>query len=288
MKKLLPIIIALPVFLLALLFMQPEATTPLVVAAANLPEGHTLVAADVQISQVAKSQAPQGAFSDPAQVVGQTLRVFRGAGDVINPAHLGGEVITLAPDERAVAIHVTDAAGLAGLIRPGDTVGVTAVLDSPDGPFAKTVANGLRILYISPDFKAVQEAAAAPSSAASGDPFGGGGSSSASQAPRETEGTVVLAVPVEAVTIGYDFSTLGINSESRLVSLTDLLPALDLVASVQLSLFLEPDKPETFITSGVFLPNLVITPGPTPTVTPCPAGVCATPAVAPTIIAPIP
>jgi pilus assembly protein CpaB len=285
MKKLLPILIALPVFLLALAFMRPEATTSIVVAAMDLPEGHTLAATDVQVSQVPKSQAPQNAFSDPAQVIGQTLRVYRSAGDVISPGHLGGEMIILAPDERAVAIHVTDAAGLAGLIRPGDTVGVTAVMESQEGPFAKTVANGLRVLYISPEFKAVQEAASVPASTSSGDPFSGSGASS--QRPRELEGTVVLAVPVEAVTIGYDFSTFGVNSESRLVSLTDLLPALDLVANIQLSLFLEPDSPESFITSGVFLPNLVITPGPTPTATPCPGGICAA-STTPTAVAPIP
>ena len=285
MKKLLPILIAIPVFLLSLLFMRPEATAPVVVAAMDLPEGHTLAATDVTVSQVPKSQAPQGAFSDPSQLVGQTLRVFRGAGDVIFPNHLGGEVIILAPDERAVAIHVTDTAGLAGLIRSGDTVGVTAVIESQDGPFAKTVANGLRVLYISPEFKAAQEVAA-PASSSSGDPFAGG-SSTAAQDRRETEGTVVLAVPVEAITIGYDFSTFGVNSESRLVSLTDLLPALDLVANVQLSLFLEPDAPESFITSGVFLPNLVITPGPTPTATPCPGGICG-PSATPTAFSPIP
>jgi len=285
MKKLLPIVIAIPVFLLALLLMRPEATTPVVVAAMDLPEGHTLAATDLTVSQVPQSQAPQGAFSDPAQLVGQTLRVFRGTGDVIYPSHLGGEVIVLAPDERAVAIHVTDAAGLAGLIRPGDTVGVTAVMDSQEGPFAKTVANGLRVLYISPEFKASQgDPSAFTASSSPSDPFAGG---AASQSPRETEGTVVLAVPVEAITIGYDFSTFGVNSESRLVSLTDLLPALDLVTNIRLSLFLEPDAPEFFITSGVFLPNLVITPGPTPTATSCPAGMCA-PAAAPTIAAPIP
>ncbi len=285
MKKLLPILIALPVFVLSLLFMRPEATTPVVVAATDLPEGYTLTAADISVSQVSKSLAPQGAFNDPVQVVGQTLRVFRGAGDVIFPSHLGGEVIVLAPDERAVAIHVTDAAGLAGLIRTGDTVGVTAVVESRDGPFAKTVANGLRILYISPEFKAIQGAISSPSTSPSGDPFAG--SSTAAQSQREAEGTVVLAVPVDAITIGDDFSTFGVNSESRLVSLTDLLPALDLVANVQLSLFLEPDAPESFITSGVFLPNLVITPGPTPTATPCPGGICA-PSTTPTAVAPLP
>ena len=80
MKKLLPILIALPVFLLSLIFLRPEATSPVVVAATDLLEGHILVASDVTIMQVPKSQAPQGAFSDPSQVIGQTLRVFRGAG----------------------------------------------------------------------------------------------------------------------------------------------------------------------------------------------------------------
>jgi len=285
MKKLLPIIIASLVFLLSLLLMRPEATTPVVVAAIDLPEGHTLVTSDITVSQVSKSQAPQDAFTDPATLIGQRLRVFRGAGDVIKTSNLGGEVITLAPDERAVAIHVNDAAGLAGLIRPGDTVGVSAVMESQEGAFAKTVASGLRVLYISPEFKAAQGSPQIDPSSLSTSPFNSD-VSTISQPSRELEGTVVLAVPVDAITIGYDFSTYGVNSESRLVSLTDLLPALDSVDSVQLSLFLEPDAPESFITSGLFLPDLVITPGPTPTATPCPGGVCAH--SAPTLLAPIP
>ncbi len=285
MKKLLPMIIACIVFLLSLVFLRPEATTSVVVAAIDLPEGHTLVNTDVTISQVPKSHAPKSAFSGPSQVIGQTLRVFRGAGDVISPSNLGGEVISLAPDERAVAIHVTDAAGLAGLLRPGDTVGVSAVMESQEGAYAKTVANGLRVLYLSPEFRALQGTSQPAASSTSASPFTGGVSTLSKQ-PRELEGTVVLAVPVEAATIGYDFSSLGVNSESRLVSMTDLLPALDLVDSVRLSLFLEPDTPETFITSGLFLPDLVITPGPTPTITPCLGGSC--PLSTPTIIAPIP
>jgi pilus assembly protein CpaB len=285
MKKYLPILIALPVFLLSLLFLRPEATVPILVAAIDLPEGHTLVASDVTLSQVPKSQASQGAFNDPSQVVNQTLRVFRGAGDVITPSHLGGEAITLASNERAIAIHVSDASGLAGLLRPGDTVGVTAVMAQLDGSFAKTVASSLRVLYISPEFKATQGTVQATSSSVTGSSFTGGVSASL-QHQRELEGTVVLAVPVEAITIGYDFSTFGINSESRLVSLTDLLPALDLVDYVHLSLFLEPDVAESFITSGLFLPDLVITPRPTPTATPCPGGMC--PATTPSMASPLP
>lgn len=278
MKKLLPILIAVPVFLFALTMMRPEATVAVVVAAYDLPEGHTLSEADLQVRRSPRSQAPEGALDDPAKIVGQTLRVFRGAGDVINLSHLGGEEIVLSSEERAVAIHVSDAAGLAGLIRTGDTVGVTAVMESNEGPFAKTVANGLRILYISPEFRAIQQPQTASSS--SGDAFSGG-SASSSQSPRELEGTVVLAVPVDAVTVGYDFSSFGVNSESQLVYLTDLLPALDLVGNVQLSLFLEPDAPEAFVTSGLFLPDLVITPGPTPTPTACPGGLCDNPLTTP-------
>jgi hypothetical protein len=132
----------------------------------------------------------------------------------------------------------------------------------------------LRVLYISPEFKAAQGAGSSSATSVSSSSFTDGVNSS-SERPRELEGTVVLAIPVDAITIGYDFSTLGVNSESRLVSLTDLLPALDSVDTVRLSLFLEPDAPELFITSGLFLPDLVITPGPTPTATACPGGVCA-------------
>jgi pilus assembly protein CpaB len=228
---------------------------------------------------------PPGAVSDPSQLLNQPLRVFRGAGEVITPAHLGGESITLAPSERAIAIHVSDAAGLAGLLRPGDTVGVTAVMDQLEGSFAKTVASSLRVLYISPDFKAEETSDLEAGSTITSNSFSGGFSSSL-QHSRDTQGTVILAVPVEAITVGYDFSSFGINSESRLVSLTDLLPALDQVDYVHLSLFLEPDTAEPFFTSGLFLPDLVITPRPTPTATPCPAGSCPSPT--PTLAAPLP
>jgi pilus assembly protein CpaB len=276
MKKYLPILIALPVFIISLLFLRPEATQPILVAASDLPDGHLLVASDITLKQVPKSLVPQGAVSDPSRLINQTLGVFRGAGEVITPAHLGGESISLAPNERAIAIHVNDAAGLAGLLHPGDTVGVTAVMDQLEGSFAKTVASSLRVLYISPDFKALEGSSSTTGSPTTSSAFNGGFSTSF-QYRRDTEGTVVLAVPVEAITVGYDFSSFGISSESRLVSLTDLLPALDQVDYVHLSLFLEPDTAEPFFTSGLFLPDLVITPQPTATATPCPGGACPSP-----------
>jgi hypothetical protein len=158
-------------------------------------------------------------------------------------------------------------------------------MESQAGPFAKTVASGLRVLYISPEFKAAEGTTQSAASSISNSPFSGS-AGTLSQRPRQQEGTVVLAVPVAAITIGYDFSIIGVISERRMVSLTDLLPALDLVDSVRLSLFLEPDAPEPFITSGLFLGDLVITPAPTSTATPCPGSVCAQSTA--TIAAPIP
>jgi pilus assembly protein CpaB len=269
MKKLFPLFLAVPVFLAALVLLWPPPGVAVVVAAADLPEGLTLSPADLALRQLPPDLVPPGAFHDPAGLVGQTLRVARSPGDAILPANLGGEQLHLGTHERAVAIRVSDSAGLAGLLRPGDTVGVTAVLEGSGGAFAKTVAGGLRVLYLSPEFRSGQSQGGQTADAGM---FGGGVSAPAR--PRETEGTVLLAVPVDAVSIGYDFSAFGLASESRLVNLTDLLPALDLVANVRLSLFLEPAAAGALVTSGLFLPDLVVTPGPSPTPTECAPGAC--------------
>jgi len=77
----------------------------------------------------------------------------------------------------------------------------------------------------------------------------------------------VLAIPTDAQLLAYDFASFGVESETRLLFLVDLLPALDNAQNVQLSMVLEPDQPDEMITSGVYLPDLVITPGPSPTPT---------------------
>jgi pilus assembly protein CpaB len=254
------LLIAGLVFAAALFLLRPEATVPVVTASRTLPLGHTIVEADLALVQYPKSLVPEGAFVETTAVIGQTLSVTRSAGDVLYPANLGGEKLVLAPGERAVALQVTDAAGLAGLLKPGDHVGLTAVIFAQEGAFAKNVANGLRVLYVSPDFTALDplEGAAEP---------GGSGFSATSSRSRATQGTVVLAISTQVQLLAYDFAPFGVESEARLLNLVDLLPALDNAQNVQLSLVLEPDQPDELITSGVYLPDLVITPGPSPTPT---------------------
>ena len=269
MKRFLPLLIGGVVFLFALVMMQPESTVPVVVAAAHLPAGHTLVEADLALQEYPQSMAPEGAFLETQPLLGQTLGVERRAGDVFYPENLGGEAIVLGRDERAVAIRVTDSGGLAGLLKPGDRVGVTAIL--PDlagsGTFGKAVIGGLRVLYISPSFKA-EEPQAEP---VEQDESGLGASGSFAQNRQDT-GTVVLAVPITARVVGYDFAAFGVPNDTKLVYAVDLLPALDQAGNAKLALYLEPEKPAAFVSSGVYLPDLVRTPGPSPTPTETPIG----------------
>ncbi len=265
----LPKILAAVGLLGAFLFFrsQKQETVTVVVAAADLPAGHTLAASDLSTADVLASSAPAAAFTDPAAVAGQTLRVARLSGDVIAAEHLGGQTLELQPDERAVGIEVADSAGLAGLLKPGDMVGLTAVLRDSSGAYSKVIAEGLRVLYVSPEFSALDPLSAQRIQT------GGGDNVTTSVQPgttRDTQGTVVLAVPVRAQVVAYDFAAFGVQSETRLVNLVDLLPALDSAANVTLSLYLQPESAKAFRSPGVYLPDLVVTPGPSPTPTATP------------------
>ncbi len=250
---------------------QKQETLTVVVAAADLPAGHTLTASDLTTAPVLASGAPAAAYTDPAAVVGQTLRVARLSGDVIAAEHLGGQTLELQPDERAIGIEVTDSAGLAGLLKPGDLVGVTAVLRDSGGAYSKVIAENLRVLYVSPEFSALDPLSAQRIQAQDGNVT----TSVQTSGTRDTQGTVVLAVPVKAQVVAYDFAPFGVQPESRLVNLVDLLPALDSAQNVTLSLYLQPEAARTFRSPGVYVPDLVVTPGPSPTPTPAPLSAAA-------------
>jgi pilus assembly protein CpaB len=269
-KKYLPYLLAVLVFFIALALLRPPEQTQVAVAAVDLPAGHILTEGDLVMKGVpADLLPPEGAITDPAVAVGQALRIDRSAGDLILTAHLGEKPVTLQPDERAVAIQVSDSAGLAGIIRPGDRVGVTAILTDGDytaqGVFSKATVENLRVLYIQPSFQA-EDPAEAAGRIITPDPQTG----IAVQRQRSKEGVVVLAVPAKAQAVVYDFQSSGIEATTavRLVNAVELLSALDQADNVKLSLYLMPDEAQPMNTSGLWLPELVIrqmTPTPTPT-----------------------
>jgi len=212
-KKVLPYLLAVLVFFVALALLRPAPQTQVVVAAADLPAGRTLAEGDLALKPMPQDLLPtEGVITDVAQAVGQTLRVERTAGDVILTTHLGGEAVNLAPDERAVAVQVNDSAGLAGLLKPGDRVGVTAILTgdlTTQGVFSKAVVENLRVLYIQPSFVAEEPGASA--AVVTPDPLTG----IALQRQREKQGVVILAVPVKAQAVVYDFRPWAVRPRRR-------------------------------------------------------------------------
>ena len=275
MKKLVPFLVAAFLFVIGLVLASGLAlghrTEKVVVAAADLPAGHTLAKTDVTVSRV--SNPPKGAFTDPNEVVGKALAVPRMAGDVITAAVLGGVpdvTQKLQPNERAVAVKVSLSSGIAGLLKPGDRVGVTMVLNGQGGQtYAKATVEGLRVLYVSPDFQAQPEAASALGAQDdTGVMSGATTTTTMGGAPSQAQtGVVVLAVPTSAQAVVYDFSDLGLPAETREVNAVELLSALD-QSGAKLSLYLAPKQAQPMTTGGLLLPDLVVTPGPTPTPNP--------------------
>ncbi len=265
MKKYLPIVLAIVVFGVALALNQPEPQVAVVVAAADLPEGKVLSEADLTTKELPKSLAPDGANGDVQNLVGQRLRVARSAGDPILPSHLGGEVLELQPNERAVALSVSASQGLAGLLKPGDRVGLTVIVTANQQTFAKYLAGGLRVLWVDPAFR--REQAVSPQTTPQPGGLFGGGGAAAPETDGAARGLVVLAIPVDAQTLVYDFGLMGAVSESKPVYLVDVLPALT-TQGAQFGLVLEPETAQEVRTSGIALQGLAVTPNATYTPTP--------------------
>lgn len=276
MKKLFPILLAGLAFVVVLFFLltvlRPAQTKPVVVAAKQITAGHIIAAEDLTTASIPANMIPTDAVTDPASIVGQTASIDRSTGDMIATSQLG-EVVRLKPNERAVAIKVSDSAGLAGLLRPGDYVGVVAVIRSmnisSNGTFSKSTIEGLRVLYISPAFKALDPSEPAPTA----EPVSGGTMGSSSVADeRASEGTIVLAVPTAMQSIVYEFTGVdNLSPVTRTVSAIELLALLD-QSDANLSLYLMPGEAQPFRTSGLWMPDLVVTPGLTPTPTATPFG----------------
>ena len=266
-KKIIRTIIAV-LALIAVVFIgkaQTGKTMTVIVAKYDLPEGYTITANDIQEVELPITNVPQGAFTDAAELVGETLRIPRSTQDVILRGHLGGATWELQPNERAIGIEVTDSAGLAGLLKPGDFVGVNAVIASSEGSFSKVVSDGLRVLYVSPTFLAVE-----PEAESAEDEGAALGGSGGIDQPREDDGVVILAVSTDKHVIAYDFSAFGVESQTRTVNVIELLSAFDHSSKVELSLFMDPANWQSFITAGVHIPDLVVTPEPSPTPSPTP------------------
>jgi len=280
MKKLLPILLAAVAFIVVLMVLSPTPEENVLVASHDLTMGHVLEEGDFAFGTFPRDMIPEDAIYESSTVVGLTLLTGRSQGDIIRMSNIGTEPLALAPNERAVAITVDNASGLAGLLRPGDMVGVTAVINSgsigDSGTFSKSTVENLRVIYLSPDFKATDTDEVVTTETDN--------TSSTVQKDRKNEGAVVLAVPIESETLVYDFSEVepALGTQLRTVNAVEMLTALEASDNAELYLYLMPRDAEEMVTSGLWLPELVIKPyKPTPTINP---SMLETPTPAPVVV----
>lgn len=304
MKKAFPLVIAAIVFVAALVLLQPAPARIVVVAAYDLRAGHVLQEADLALLSVPDDVLAVDVITDKAMLIGQPLRIDRGQGDVVRASQLGN-LIAVEANERAIAVHVTDASGVAGLLVPGQMVGVIASIpqDEPNS----TISSAYTADGVYPNGNVWNESVTPPdhSTSANGAYLGRGTFSKttieglrvlfidprfaanmdANVVPQETpqgalsgvntderarEGTVLLAVPTNLQSIFYDFSTSGGISQTRSVNALELLAALSGLDGATITLYLMPQTgAEQFTSPGLWLPDLILAPQtpapPTPT-----------------------
>jgi pilus assembly protein CpaB len=265
MKKILPILLAAVVFVVAWALLRPAPASAVVVAAYDLRAGHILGDQDLALRSVSNDALPSDVVTDKSMLIGQPLRIDRGQGDVIRASQIGN-LINLKANERAIAVKITDATGAAGLLVPGQMVGIVASIPQQDAlsdsTFSKAAIEGLRVLHIDPRFSANSEANIVPQATADG-ALGGLNTNE-----RAREGSVLLAVPTNLQVIFYDFSATGGVSQSRSVNALELLAALSGMDGTVVTLYLMPQEDAAqFSSPGLWLPDLVVRPQPTPTPT---------------------
>lgn len=262
-------------FLGLALWPKQEAMSPMVVATRDLGAGTQLAATDLQVRMVPAATLPPDALTDPEPLQGQTLSVVRFAGETVALNHLG-PAIALAPDERGIAVRVRTDSGLAGLLQPGQRVGLVAVVSDWQGQnqrgYAKALIENVRVLWIAPSFRLH------PDSFLPDSP-------DATPQPVAREGIIVLAVSTLPEPVLYDTQhTLHVRALRRAQEarspdddnlaaidpelLEEDLPAviwsvpLEMIASLNhigasFMLVLQPPNPDPWSTPGFSIDRMI-------------------------------
>lgn len=303
MKRILPIIGAVIVFFVVAALLRPAPAANVVVAAADMNAGYVITEQDIVIQAMPTNIVPPDAILSLADAAGQPLRVDRGQGDILRVSQLGASAAQLAPNERAIALKVSDATGVGGTLLPGQKVGVVAIISqqatannqaaysslnfsasgtpmpvgdprtSQAGIFSKAAIEGLRVLYVDSSWSAVQpQKSIQPESTQQSNSLPVGG---VQTNDRAETGSIILAVPVDMQIVVYDFSATGGTRQTKAVSAIELLAALSAMENVKFTLYLMPSSGDAqeFSSPGLWMPDLVEFGQPTSTPTALPAGV---------------
>ncbi len=133
------------------------ATSPVVVAALDLPIGTELRAENLGVVDWPAASRPASAAADPAPLVGRVVSVHLFKGEPVLGEKLAGAqghgLAALLPDGmRAVAVRVDDVVGVAGFVHPGDFVDVIVTMRPNEigsaPPTAKTILQNIKVLAV--------------------------------------------------------------------------------------------------------------------------------------------
>ena len=293
----LPLMLGVATACLLGLALWPEEvpTRTVVVAARDLGAGTVLQEADLKQITVDAANAPADMSTGMTPLVGETLAVVRFANEPVTSRHIG-QAVTLSPTERGIAVQVQADTGLAGLLRPGMEVGLVATMGGSlaNGElYAKSLLEGLRVLYVPPEFQARPFT---PISAQMTVANGESTTPAVSAPPPQTirDGVIVLAASTLSQTIVYEMTKPeeplrqgsgqatvadildrdqdGVDDLTQLaegeeppeppkmeVVPVELLAALNAV-DASFTLVLMPDNPEKYTTPGLELGKMVIKP----------------------------
>jgi pilus assembly protein CpaB len=111
-----------------------------VVAASDLPAGTTIEPAQLRAVDWPADSMPQGAESDPANLVGRVVLTGLYANEPVTAQKLAGDTGGILPQRippgmRAVSVPVTKVSGISGFVTPGTHVDVVAIMTTRgDGP----------------------------------------------------------------------------------------------------------------------------------------------------------
>ena len=130
-------------------------TRSVVVARADLSLGAELRADDLQVAEFPASSVPEGAFTQPSEVVGRGLIANVVRFEPILPAKLASKEAgsglppVIPPGKRAVSVRVNEVIGVAGYVLPGTFVDVVATASPtarPEDMTSKVVLTQVQVL----------------------------------------------------------------------------------------------------------------------------------------------
>ncbi len=196
------------------------ASRSVVVAARDLAPGVPLVAEDLALEAVPEALLAAGdSYADPEDLLGATPLERVLAGEVVRVERLTGEGANstlnglIAPGARAVTVLTDRAAGVGGLLRPGDRVDVIVTIRPDTNALGadwvtETVLQGVRVLAVDDDVLGAQSTEEEQETARS------------SRAPRPSSRKVLVTLEVlpdeaEKMALGTSRGDIHLSLRSR-------------------------------------------------------------------------